>query len=44
MPDMTMKFSFFDPAHAVTLHPGDLIRFQAEKRDGTLVITDMAPR
>ena len=44
MPDMTMRFRLADPGRAVTLRTGDLVRFRAEKRDGTLVITDVVRR
>lgn len=44
MPDMTMRFRLADPASAKSLRTGDRIRFRVEKRDGTLVITDVARR
>ncbi len=44
MPDMTMRFRLADPGRALSLRTGDTIRFRAEKRDGTLVITDVARR
>lgn len=44
MPDMTMRFRLADPGRAKSLRTGDMVRFRAEKRDGTLVITDVARR
>lgn len=42
MPDMTMRFRLVDPARASSLRSGDVVRFHAEKRNGMLVITDVA--
>lgn len=44
MPEMTMRFRLADPGRAHSLRAGDMVRFRAEKRDGTLVITDVARR
>jgi len=43
MPDMTMRYRLDDPGSILSLQPGDKIFFRAEKRDGILVITDVAP-
>lgn len=42
MPDMTMRFRLVDQARASSLRSGDVVRFHAEKRNGMLVITDVA--
>ena len=41
MPDMTMRFRLADSAQAASLRAGEVVRFHAERRRGTLVITDV---
>jgi Cu/Ag efflux protein CusF len=41
MPAMTMVFRVADPGLLDRVNVGDKIRFQAEKRDGALVITEL---
>lgn len=41
MPAMTMRFQLADAAWGATLHAGEVVRFRAERRHGTLVITQI---
>ncbi len=41
MPAMTMVFQVRDPALLDKVKPGDKVRFNAESRDGAIVITTM---
>jgi Cu(I)/Ag(I) efflux system periplasmic protein CusF len=44
MPDMTMRFRIADSRRWESVRAGDVIRFLAEKRDGTFVVTSLAPK
>ncbi|MEB5964571.1 MULTISPECIES: copper-binding protein [Comamonas] len=43
MPPMTMVFALSDSAQSASFKPGDKVRFRAEDRDGTLIITRIQP-
>ena len=43
MPSMTMVFQVQDPALLDRVKPGDKVRFQAEKLNGAIVVTDLQP-
>ncbi len=43
MPGMTMVFRVGDHAMLEALHPGDKVRFHAEKIDGRLTVTRIEP-
>lgn len=43
MPGMTMVFQVKDPALLTQVKPGDKVRFQAEKANGAIVVTEIQP-
>ncbi len=43
MPAMTMVYRVKDPAMLDQVKAGDKVKFQAEKVDGTLIVTQIAP-
>ncbi|QDL56660.1 copper-binding protein [Rhodoferax aquaticus] len=43
MPPMTMVFRVADPSLLDKVKPGDKVQFNAEKRDGAIVVTVIEP-